>query len=58
MYDDRNVYILARWLDETPLNNPGSPRGDYGFAGDCLQFRTITEAGTPREPGAIGRRES
>lgn len=51
MYDDKNVYILARWLDETPLNNPGSSRGDYGFAGDCLQFRTITAAGTPNERG-------
>ena len=33
------------WNDPTPLSNRGSIRGDYGFAGDCLQFRTITAAG-------------
>ena len=41
MYDADNLYVLARWIDETPMNNPGSTKGDYGFAGDCLQFRTI-----------------
>ena len=42
MYDKDNLYILARWSDETPLNNPGSSKGDYGFAGDCLQLRVVT----------------
>ncbi len=42
MYDSRNLYLLARWNDETPLNNPGQTMADYGFAGDCLQFRIIT----------------
>jgi len=51
MYDDKNLYLLAHWLDETPLNNPGSVKGDYGFAGDCLQFRTITGTGSPNEYG-------
>lgn len=41
MYDADQLYILARWKDETPMNNPGSSKGDMGFAGDCLQFRTI-----------------
>ncbi len=49
MYDADNLYLLARWLDETPMNNPGSSRGDYGFAGDCLQVRIITSADTPNE---------
>lgn len=51
MYDERHLYVLARFLDETPLNNPGSSRGDYGFAGDSLQFRTITAQGTKQERG-------
>ena len=41
MYDAENLHVLARWRDETPMNNPGSSKGDAGFAGDCLQFRTI-----------------
>jgi len=41
MYDAENLYILARFIDETPLGNPGSVRGDFGFAGDSLQVRTI-----------------
>ncbi len=48
-YDAQALYLLVRWNDETPLNNPGSVMGDYGFAGDCLQFRTITAPGTPQE---------
>ncbi|HET6247990.1 MAG TPA: hypothetical protein VFE47_09865 [Tepidisphaeraceae bacterium] len=42
MYDKDNLYILARWLDPTPMNNPGSVKGDYGFRGDCLQVRIVT----------------
>ena len=47
MYDKKGLYFLARWNDATPLNNPGSHRGDYGFAGDCLQVRVVT---APRDP--------
>src|SRR5437868_4786753 len=39
-YDAENLYLLARWNDDTPLNNPGQTIADYGFAGDSLQFRT------------------
>ena len=42
MYDKDNLYLLARWIDPTPMNNPGSSQGDYGFNGDCLQVRIIT----------------
>lgn len=42
MYDDKNVYLLTFWNDPTPLNNPGSSKGDMGFQGDCLQVRFIT----------------
>ncbi|MEX0776961.1 MAG: PQQ-binding-like beta-propeller repeat protein [Phycisphaeraceae bacterium] len=45
MWDQENLYILARWIDATPLNNPGSTAGDAGFKGDCLQFRTIAGQG-------------
>ena len=51
MYDAQNLYVLARWVDPTPLNNPGVTIADHGFQGDCLQFRTLTAAGTPEEVG-------
>lgn len=48
MYDQDNLYALARWNDDTPMNNPGSVAGDMGFQGDCLQFRvSIGKAGEP-----------
>ncbi len=40
MYDSENLYLLARWKDPTPLNNPES-LGGHGFNGDCFQFRCI-----------------
>ena len=46
MYDANNLYILARWKDETPLNNPEA-MGGHGFNGDCLQFRCLTFPDTP-----------
>jgi len=49
MHDKDHLYLLARWIDETPMNNPGSSKGDYGFSGDCLQFRIITAPDTPQE---------
>jgi len=51
MYDRDNLYILARFIDATPLNNPGQTIADYGFAGDSLQLRIITAPGTPQERG-------
>jgi len=48
-YDADNLYVLARWVDEDPRNNPGSTAGDHGFAGDCLQFRIVTANLTPQE---------
>lgn len=41
MYDADNLYVLARWTDPTPLNNPSSSKGGYGWKGDCLQFRMV-----------------
>jgi len=49
MYDAQYLYVLARWQDPTPLNNPGSNTGDFGFNGDCLQIRFIFDADTPIE---------
>lgn len=40
MHDRDNLYVLARWRDETPLNNPAS-FGGHGFNADCLQVRCI-----------------
>ncbi len=50
-YDAGNLYLLARWNDDTPLNNPGQTIADYGFNGDSLQYRTITGGGTSLERG-------
>ncbi|MBN2475475.1 MAG: PQQ-binding-like beta-propeller repeat protein [Pirellulales bacterium] len=43
MYDADNLYVLARWIDETPLSNPGSIAGSYGWDGDSLQLRLIAK---------------
>lgn len=44
-YDAKNLYILARWVDLTPLSNPGSTAGDNGWNGDCLQVRLVVHDG-------------
>jgi len=49
MYDEHHLYLLTRWIDDTPLNNPGTSKGSYGFAGDCLQMRFIMAPETPQE---------
>jgi hypothetical protein len=41
MYDAENLYLLARWVDPTPLNNPGQTIAHFGWAGDSLQVRVI-----------------
>jgi hypothetical protein len=51
MYDRENLYLLARFKDLTPLNNPGQTIADYGFQGDSLQLRIITHPGQPVERG-------
>ena len=50
MYDADNLYVLARWIDETPMSNPGSIAGDHGWNGDALQLRIIAkpEKSNPR----------
>jgi len=47
MEDSNNLYLLARWTDKTPLNNPGQTIADYGWSGDCLQVRFHTNPNTP-----------
>jgi hypothetical protein len=42
MYDKDYLYILARWNDQTPMNNPNQTIAGSGFQGDSLQFRIIT----------------
>ncbi len=49
MYDRDNLYVLARFSDPTPMNNPGQTIADYGFAGDSLQLRLVVAPGTPHE---------
>ena len=48
-YDADNLYLLARFLDSSPTNNPGDTRVNFGWSGDCLQIRVITDYGTPAE---------
>lgn len=43
MYDKDNLYVLARWIDESPMSNPGSIAGSYGWNGDSLQLRIIAK---------------
>jgi len=50
-YDADNLHLLIRFVDPTPLNNPGKTEGDYGFAGDSLQFRIITGGGADVNQG-------
>ena len=42
MHDKDNLYLLGRFVDPTPMNHPGSVKGDYGFIGDSMQVRVIT----------------
>ncbi len=49
MYDQKYLYVLARWIDKTPLNNPGQVLADYGWLGDSLQMRIRTRPDTPDE---------
>jgi len=51
MYDEKYLYLLARFNDDTPLNNPGETAADHGFNGDCLQVRWIVADETPEERG-------
>jgi hypothetical protein len=53
MYDAENLYVLARWLDETPLSHPGSIAGDHGWRGDSLQLRIIAEPDSDRKEPPI-----
>ena len=48
MYDAENLYIVARWKDPTPLNNPEGV-GGHAFNGDCIQLRFILFPGTPEQ---------
>lgn len=50
MYDADNFYVLARWMDETPMSNPGSVAGDYGWNGDSLQLRIIAKPSQSNAP--------
>jgi len=52
MYDKGNLYIAARWTDDTPLNHPGDVKDGKGWEGDCLQFRLITAPGSPQSRAA------
>jgi len=52
MYDADNLYVLARFLDETPLSNPGLAGADAPWAGDSLQLRIIAD---PERKGENGK---
>jgi hypothetical protein len=49
MYDKDNLYLLARWVDKTPMNNPGQAIVDQPWSGDCLQLRIRARGGKPSE---------
>ncbi len=43
MHDDEALYVLGRFRDQTPLNNPRVKAAGQGWGGDCLQVRMITD---------------
>ncbi len=49
-YDADNLYVLIRFVDPTPMNNPGQVEGSYGWDGDSLQFRMIVGDGVAARP--------
>ena len=49
MYDQENLYMLGRIKDSTPLNNPGQIGADFGWRGDCMLVRIVTNYNTPQE---------
>lgn len=49
MHDAERLYLLARWNDPIPLDNPGSSVGDQPWQGDCLQVRFIAGYRTEQE---------
>lgn len=49
MYDADNLYLLARWVDQTPMNNPGQVIAGAPWEGDCLQLRLRVRGGQPGE---------
>jgi hypothetical protein len=51
MYDAEHLYLLAHFVDPTPMNNPGQVVGSYGWDGDCLQFRLIVGGKATNEEG-------
>lgn len=53
MADKDNLYILARWIDDTPANNPGQTIANYGWDGDCLQIRLLLNRGTPQQQKTV-----
>jgi len=57
MYDADNLYVLARFIDETPMSNPGSIAGDHGFAGDSLQLRVILHPDKADPRSSMGGKE-
>ncbi len=49
MYDSQKLYLLARWNDDTPMNNSGSTAGNFGWDGDCIQIRVVADYDKPYE---------
>ncbi|MCX5659963.1 MAG: hypothetical protein NTW19_09615 [Planctomycetota bacterium] len=49
MYDETNLYFLLRWTDDTPMSNPGSTAGNFGWDGDCVQIRVVANYNSPAE---------
>ena len=52
-YDAKNLYILARINDDTPLNNPGDTKLAFAWEGDSLQTRIVTNYGQANEQVSV-----
>ncbi|MFZ2654036.1 MAG: hypothetical protein WAX69_03915 [Victivallales bacterium] len=44
MYDTDYLYVSVHWKDPVPMGNEHDPKvNKYGFGGDCLQLRLVTD---------------
>lgn len=48
-YDAENLYVLARFNDETPVSSTRDPRADFGWNDDAIQFRVVVDANGPKD---------
>lgn len=52
MYDADNLYVALQWKDPVPMGNQHDHNTcNFGWAGDCVQLRLLTDRTVPALPG-------